>query len=364
MNNRSKLIQCIGLILFSFILCEILVRVFSKSTTPPPEMFKKSSLQYERTLFARNVFPLEEQSFIGDNKYKNRIFVNKLGYRGRYFSINKDPKTIRIIFYGGSSVFDIYAQEEKDWPHLVESILHSKGYENIEIINAGIPYSNSFESMGRLFSEGYLFHPDYVVLSDQWNDFKYFKDDRPILRQFTYNGIAFNPFTSYFNPVDKFLCENSYLYNKLRNKYFLYKYNLTLEGEEGKGEYIDKLNDSNISQYKLNVEMFIDLAKNIHAVPVLMTEPRLINEINTPEQNNRINYKLVKLTHNAVYQAYKETDNILHNVSLEKNVKLIDIGKELAGIDNLYEDQVHTTPLGSQIIADKVATAFTHLLGK
>ncbi len=60
--------------------------------------------------------------------------------------------------------------EGADWPHLVEQYLKEKGLSNVEVINGGIPGLPSFDSMGRLFSDGWTLNPDYVINYEAWND--------------------------------------------------------------------------------------------------------------------------------------------------------------------------------------------------
>src|SRR3990172_3878315 len=100
--------------------------------------------------------------------------INSKGYRGREFSIKKNKGTIRIIIYGGSSVFDIYEPEGKDWPHRVEQMLKENDISNVEVINAGIPGFTTLDCVGRIFSDSWTLEPDYVVIYEAWNDICYF----------------------------------------------------------------------------------------------------------------------------------------------------------------------------------------------
>ena len=124
--------------IFAAILCgEIYVRFFSKSGYITPEILKKKTLQYEPSLFARHLFPAKERKVYGwgDSGWHIRWFINEKGYRGHNFSVEKPKGTTRIIFYGGSGVFDPDASPGKDWPHRVENILRQSGFSDVEVIS-------------------------------------------------------------------------------------------------------------------------------------------------------------------------------------------------------------------------------------
>ena len=179
-----------------------------------PAINRKKSLQYEPSIFSRHVLPLKEQRIA----YKKRSwFINAKGFRGGSFSQRKESGKIRIMVYGGSAVFDQNISDQRDWPHQIEFILKEKGLGNIEVINAGIPGHATFDSVGRLFAEGHVFEPDFVILYNAWNDIKYFSFEQPILRKFQPYDV-FREFRSqYQSTFDQILCEWSQLYVRLRN---------------------------------------------------------------------------------------------------------------------------------------------------
>jgi hypothetical protein len=202
------------------------------------------------------------------------------------------------------------------------------------------------------------------VLSNQWNDIKYFRSDQPLLRQLNVYIEKEDPLLNYRNSIDRFLSERSQLYVRLRTKYFLWKYRVTDEGAEPAGEYTDKISDNALKQYRLDIAMFVDLARNIGAVPILMTEPRLVRSDNTKEQKSRIKYHSVKLTHEALLAAFEKTDEIIKDIAAKKQIVLIDANKLLGAKDELFKDQVHTTEKGSEEVAKIVASSLVELLEK
>jgi len=357
---KKKIIVFIIAVILSLLFGEILVRKFSKTGYLTPEILKNLSLQYEGSIFSRTVFPRRIQDIKGGNGAD--LHINSQGYRGGEFTVNKPEGKIRIIFYGGSSVFDINATEGEDWPHLTEKMLHDQGFSNIEVINAGIPSHASFDSVGRLFSEGHIFNPDYVVLYNAWNDIKYFRTDEPLLRFFKPYQESSDPLLNYQNYLDKFLCEHFQTYVRFRTKYYLWRFPRNDQGIETDNVLLDEIKNSKLKQYKLNVEMFVDLARNIKATPILMTQARLVTKEIDKNQEKKIHYRSAKLTHDTIYEAFQKTDEIIKEVAKEKNVILIDASLALTGKDELFTDEVHTTEKGSKALAYLVASEFSNIL--
>ncbi len=180
------LILMLAAALLALAISELYVRRTSKLGYVTPEILKDRSVQYSPSLFARHVFPQKDLRAYGGEGLNGSIVyhINEKGYRGHNFEVNKPAGRVRIIFYGGSSVFDIWMPEDEDWPHKVERILNEDGFPQIEVINAGVPGHASFDCFGRLWSEGHIFRPDYVVFCGAWNDIKkHFRSAEPLLRQ-------------------------------------------------------------------------------------------------------------------------------------------------------------------------------------
>lgn len=343
--------------LFLYAAGEVFIRMTKEYQTP--KTIRMESLQYAPALFARIVFPQLEQ-----NNPDDKWSINSLGYRGAEFSEEKVDGTVRIMIFGGSTVFDQNVPKGKHWPAKNQNILASQGLTNIQVINAGIPGLASFESLGRLFSEGHLFKPDYVILYNAWNDIKYFPNEASLLRTMKPYDESKEFRSNYHRWIDQLLGDTSQLYVRLRALYFSWKYNV---GDEGFAEH-DKDNgeilDSNLNQYRLTIEMFVDLAKNIQAVPILTTQARLITNNNTELERSRIGYKYQKLNHQNLVKAFKKTDVIALSVAESKGVPMINISNEMTGNGEYFSDHVHLSGKGSIRVAQIVTTQLAVLINQ
>jgi lysophospholipase L1-like esterase len=269
------------------------------------------------------------------------------------------------MIYGGSSVFDHDNPGTTDWPHRVERRLRESGFPAVEVINAGIPGHASSDAVGRLLAEGHLFDPDYVLYYGEWNDIKDFRETDPLLR-YRLPALSLSeendPLFTYQNPMDRWLCGVSQLYVRLRERYYTWNFRIGSEGVLPEGSYASTLSETALRQYRLNVQTFVDVARNAGAVPVLVTEARLVSKKNEDADRKRINYEMVLLTHEALYHAFEEEDRILREISNEKEVYLTDSSAVLSGRSEFFLDAVHLTDRGSEALSSIVATSIASLL--
>jgi len=343
-------------VLVAVLLGEISTRLTKEYVTP--EIIKERSLQYSQSLFARHVFPLKKQTI-----EERGWVINSKGYRGKDFSQKKKDGTIRVIVYGGSAAFDIKVPDGKDWPSGIERILKEKGITNIEVINAGIPGHASFDSFGRFFSEGHIFEPDYVILYNAWNDIKYFSSEKSLLRTFKPLDESRDFRSNYRGTLDQMFCEQSQLYVRLRARYYSWKYRVSKEGIIKSGKYGNQVNKLGLKQYKINVEMFVDLAINIDVVPILVTQARLVARDNTSEDKSRIGYDNQKMKHAVLVKAFEETDDVIMSVAKSKNVPVvINASEKMNGKSEYFSDHVHLTDAGSNRLSVIVSEHLFNLI--
>lgn len=354
----------LGLIL---VLGEIGVRLFVEGSDLSPDVLRQQSLQYEPALFARHIFQAKAHSVSHafGNKKGLQWEINEKGYRGPNFETLKPENTIRIIVYGGSAAFDTRADKNSDWPRLVEKLLHKAGFPHVEVINAGIPGHTAVESVGRFFTEGFMFSPDFVLLYNAWNDMKYFNAGQSFLRTVKPALHQFDYRIHNANLLDQRLCNSSRLYNVLRRVYFKKKIKLGREGiitSQDTRSPITSLNPLQFRQYQLAAEMFVDLARNIGAKPILITQARLVHPENTEEQMKRIDYHHIGLTHDAILETFSRQDAIMKNVAQSKNIPVFDASHQLSGMDWAFHDHVHFLPAGSEAMAEFISSKLKEIL--
>jgi lysophospholipase L1-like esterase len=303
-----------------------------------------------------------------------KYFINGIGYRGPEIAPRKRPSVQRVIIVGGSSVFDqnmtdSTATQGRDWPHRVERFLKEDGFKNVEVINAGVPGHASFDALGRLYSQLWMYKPDYILFYEAWNDIKYFRDlapERPLIVRYAPFNPGSNVFTEYQGWWDHLL-SGSQLYVKLRNRYYEWatqgwSRRIGGEGVAPEGRYQSTLSAFAIEQYRVDVEMIVDLARNIGARPILITQATLVSPRNTEKERSLISYEYQLLTHSALVQAFDATYQVLRSVGSEKAVPVLDLAKDLNGRGEFFTDHVHLTAKGSEEVARRVAQSLALFL--
>lgn len=352
---------------------EILVRFLYPYNTP--DTVRQYSLPLMPAVYARTLLePVNGTVEVsgekawgvagGNARDQQTYFINRYGYRGPAFTIPKPAGLTRIVVLGGSTVFDKDAAEGNDWPHLVEALLKKNGFANVEVINAGIPGQTTADLLGRLSMEIWLWQPDYILVYEAWNDLKYFNElsyEAPLIRIVSPLNPDADPFKTYQGSWDRLLA-HSQLYVKVRSKYFAWKYPLGSEGRLTHREPKNDIGPLGLAQYRHNIELLVDAARNIGAVPILLTQATLVRSDNTEEDRKRIGYGYVGLTHDALVQAMDQCRRVILDVAKGKGASVLDLAQDFNGRRELFTDHNHTTQKGSEEIAQRVGNFLTPIL--
>jgi lysophospholipase L1-like esterase len=350
----------------ALVITEIGVRVFLPYNTP--DTVRNHAVEYLPSIFARhrlkpiNRLADDRKGWDAGTQMQRGYFINDLGFRGPSFQARKPKGMCRAVIIGGSTVFDqdvldYGPNETNDWPHVAERYLKSKGFENIEVINAGVPGHTTFDSLGRLYSQIWMLEPDAVLLYEAWNDMKYFRKitpETPLITHFKPYDDKADSLRNYKGWLDYLLCY-SQLYVKLRTRYFVWKFNMGPEGAKPSEEYHSTYSQDAVKQYKLNVELVVDASRNIRAIPILLTQATLVSPRNSEEERKKIYFHYQQLTHEALVRAYQEANQTVRTVAQEKGVTLLDLDKMFSGRGELFNDHSHTTERGGKELASAVS---------
>ena len=104
--------------------------------------------------------------------YGKVIKLNSDGYRDKEFVIPKPKNKYRILFLGDSYTWGIGLDLIDILPKQLEQVL-KKDFNNIEIVNAAEPGSNTVEQLIRLKQSGLKYEPNLVVLVYDLNDIEF-----------------------------------------------------------------------------------------------------------------------------------------------------------------------------------------------
>ena len=367
--------------LITLVVAELLVRVVLPYNTP--DTVRAYSLEYEPAVYARSLLKpvnrlveVDSAKAWGDKAQDEAsdvaVFISSNGYRGPAFAVRKPAQTKRIIVLGGSAVFDHGAPDRNpekfgSWPHLLEDRLHEEGFENVEVINAGIPGHATSDSLGRLVTQLWMYSPDFVLVYHGWNDIKFWRaqeisPETPLISQVTPYDPSSNPFISYRGFWDKLL-SNSQIYVKLRSRFFMSRIDIGLEGAvNAPSEMASEYETYGPEQFRLNLELIVSASKIIGATPVIVTQATLVAPNNSPADQKRINYDYQKLEHEALVNAFDETYEIIRDIGSRTGVPIIDAAPSLNGSSEHFADHIHLSLSGSHAVAEIVADGLAPML--
>ena len=126
----------------------------------------------------------------------------------------------------------------------------------------------------------------------------------------------------------------------LRNYYFRRRLNVGLEGaiDSNANQRASGYGPWGLRQFRLRVELIVDAARNIGALPVQVTQASLVASDNS--EADRIPLSTA----------------ISRSIGRDKEFPVIDAAAKLSGRSELFADGAHTTPPeGSQALAALVA---------
>jgi lysophospholipase L1-like esterase len=166
----------IALVLFStfltFFLLEVVARVWLSNMATPE--------QYDRFVLFTNLdaseyafAPHPYLAYYPNPNYTNgQTSHNSLGYRSDEFPLEKPDGVFRIVALGGSSTYDVSIESNEDifTAQLEKRLKEEYGYEDVQVINAGVPGYNSWEILVNLEFRVLDLDPDLVIIYEGTND--------------------------------------------------------------------------------------------------------------------------------------------------------------------------------------------------
>lgn len=170
--RKEELILPLFSIFLTFILLEIGSRLWLNYLATPA--------QYDRYVLFTSIDPQDiawaPHPYLSysptPNYQKGQTFHNSLGYRNDEFPAAKPGGTYRIVALGGSSTYDVRIENNDDtFTAQLEKLLKEEyGYQNVQVINAGVPGYNSWEILVNLEFRVLDLDPDLVIIYEGTND--------------------------------------------------------------------------------------------------------------------------------------------------------------------------------------------------
>jgi len=170
--SKTQLILPVSSVLLTLLLLELGARVWLNYLATPE--------QYDRYVLFTTINPEDFAwtphhylAYVPTPNYrKGGTFHNSLGYRNREFSLAKPSGVYRIVALGGSTTYDVRIENnDQTFTAQLEKLLKADyGYQNVEVINAGVPGYNSWEMLINLEFRVLDLDPDLVIIYEGTND--------------------------------------------------------------------------------------------------------------------------------------------------------------------------------------------------
>jgi lysophospholipase L1-like esterase len=151
-----------GSLFVAFVVLELSLRVLY----PPPVRFLYPQEFYDFDPETGHALRPEQAAFTHDRPVR----TNSLGLRDREMAPEPAPGTLRVLALGDSQTFGAGLDLSETWPKQLERMLGNHGGYRWEVVNAGIPGTDTWqhEILLRRFLD--TIHPHAVVLALYVND--------------------------------------------------------------------------------------------------------------------------------------------------------------------------------------------------
>lgn len=348
---------------FSFIFLEIFTKLFLSYNVP---ISKRGSFELEHKKIndysilepSQSIYKITRGEIIKDSLIYH---INSHGQNGEDFTFKKNIDEIRIVFMGGSHIFDEDFHHFKGGP-FTELVMTKFKKKNIRIINAGVPGHNLFQIFYRLKYDILRFKPDIVILNSIWNDLKVINryNQKKKWIKAPSDMPDKNPLIHSMNKYDDALGW-SIVYRKVRDYYWMKKYKINFNKQLT--EQIASINEEDYQgDVKLGLENHyikylnksIKFMKDNKILPIIAIEERLVNSDNSKSEKSKIQYQMVNVkNHDELVNLFEKCDSILYQISKKEEIILFDINKEIPKNLKYFRDHVHTTEVGSRFMAEE-----------
>jgi len=277
--------------------------------------------------------------------------VNNMGFRmPTDLEYNKPPNFIRIVALGGSSTFSYNTGDDLIWTAVLERKLKEHYGDFVEVINAGVPGYDIFDSKINYLYQIRPLKPDIVIVYHTWNDMKLFN----LLEIGKYPKKSVSSGSS------------SWLKSFMRNFQFAWRirnflnevvYPRQRENVYG-GSSDSKLtiapNGPAHQWEKQNYDDLAVLLKKDGVLPIFTSQAGLLSygNLDNPEIRSVIYTEYVKMTFEEILSQWHAISTIIKTSAKENGALFIDVYNKVPHQRTFFRDHVHLTEKGHGRVAE------------
>ena len=281
---------------------------------------------------------------IKENQHFTTLNINSNGFRGPDFNNEQNSDIIRIFVVGGSVVFGTSSTSDNHTiPGYLQQYFDMESNLNVEVINAGIPYADSFRELYVVENKLLEFDPDLIIVFDGWIDAAQQRLDQQVLKPKQSNSESLKlknlPFRSPF-VIPK-----------------LFDIDLSNSNAISQPSFHD-LNKNKLvgTFWKENINKICEIGKENNFKTIIAIQP-LTNSGN----KTLTSYEEYYVENEITLEAYFEIVNQLNK--LENCDQTLDLTKIFDDeYVPIFTSKGHIGDLGNEIIAKKLYETSIHLL--
>lgn len=283
------------------------------------------------------------------------VRINKYGFRGPDWSPQPATGTLRIALLGASAAFNYHDREEDTWAQILGGCMSERLGVRTEIVNLAVLGFDAQDSKINYLINGRFFSPHVVIVYHTWNDlkrFRLFEGDPSLL---LFSSVAQPP----LGPVKKFLAHFQ-LIRLLRKVY----YRIFTRAIENNYRHLESSEvvetrpavDAAFAWYRRNFEDLVEFVNDDRAIPVLVSQATVVNELilGDPHTRKQVSLELVGMTLPVLIGTWKRANEILEDVARQKQTIFVNGYDGIPHSLEYLEDHVHLAPRGNRALAGLV----------
>lgn len=334
-------------VFFSFILLELFLHLYN----PLPISVKGIDIKI------RSNYRIEFKNEVNP-KLSKQILVegNSLGFRGPELT---DTNCIKILTVGGSTTRCMYSSNNETWSHYLNNKLDST-YENIWLNNAGFTGHSTFGHIQLLEQYVLKLKPNYVLFLVGINEIETDNPDvfslqedpesksvKSLLKKVMYQSEVFT------------LGLNLYRIRHAKemslSQEFDFDFSKLTSVKVLENDSIIKLTKQKpyLLAYQERLKRIINLCKQNNIVPVFITQPAMLGNIQDAGTGTFIGNKKFQNVNSAIgWQVLEQYNSATKMVCKKQEVFCVDLANKMDKNSDLFWDFVHFTPKGNQTVAN------------
>lgn len=274
------------------------------------------------------------------------VRINSLGFRGPEIATARIRGTLRLAYVGGSTTYDAYAPEEKNWPELAAQIIAAQlPHCPIDFLNAGLPGFSTDHMRTHFEHHVRAVQPDVVVIlpGDVVNDVQ----DEAARLKIDASDV--------FEPT--WLAGHSMLWEKIEKNARIIQLQRGAHRSEGKIRFDHEAHAARFGE-RLRV-----LVRSVQAADKLAVVVTISGQIRRSQSRseqvraaNTALYYTPYMSIPAMLDAQDAYNRAIARVAAQTGAVLIGGEDEIPGDIEHFADSRHFKSAGSKLMARRVAT--------